>query len=35
MLAKKASNVLAENKAERALRGGLATQKKYRLLKAI
>lgn len=33
MLAKKANNVLAENKAERALRGGLATQRKYNLLR--
>ena len=35
LLAEKANKVLAENKAERALRGGLATQRKYRLLKAI
>jgi len=32
-LAKKANNVLAKNKAERALRGGIATQRKYLLLK--
>lgn len=34
-LANEANKVLAKNKAERALRGGLATQRKYRLLKAI
>ena len=33
ILAKKATKVLEENKAERALRGGLATQKKYDLLR--
>lgn len=33
VLAKEAHNVLAENKAERTLRGRLATQKKYLLLR--